>query len=69
MWGETVLAHWANLVDLARRMSNLPCTWGILGALIAVPKGALDLVTQLWLRADTSVMIKSVKITHVPKLQ
>jgi hypothetical protein len=47
-------------------------TWGvylgILGALIAVPKGALDLVTQLWLRPDTSVMIKSVKITHVPKL-
>ncbi len=48
-------------------------TWGvylgILGALIAVPKGVLDLVTQLWLRPETSVMVKTGKITHVPKLE
>ena len=48
-------------------------TWGvylgILGALIAVPKGALDLVTQLWLRPDTSVMVKTARLTHVPKLE
>jgi hypothetical protein len=48
-------------------------TWGvylgILGALIAVPKGALDLVTQLWPQPETSVMVKTGRITHVPKLE
>ena len=47
-------------------------TWGIylgmLGALISVPKGALDLVTQLWHRPDTSVTIKNIAMTHVPGL-
>ena len=47
-------------------------TWGvylgILGALVAVPKGALDLVTQLWHRADTSVAIREVTIYHAPEL-
>src|SRR5207245_3867672 len=62
----------SNLDRLNAESKGWVKTWGvylgILGALIAVPKGALDLVTQLWLRPDTSVMIKSVKITHVPKL-
>jgi hypothetical protein len=47
-------------------------TWGVylgvLGALIAVPKGTLELVTQLWIRPDTSVTIKNIKITHAPGL-
>jgi len=47
-------------------------TWGvylgILGAFIAVPKSALDLVTQVWVRPDTSVTVKNVKITHAPGL-
>jgi hypothetical protein len=47
-------------------------TWGVylgmLGALIAVPKGALDLVTELWQRPDTSVAIKEVTIYHDPGL-
>jgi len=40
----------------------------MLGALIAVPKGALDLVTQLWIRPETSVTVKTIKITHAPGL-
>jgi hypothetical protein len=47
-------------------------TWGVylgmLGALIAVPKGALDLVTQLWQRPDTSVAIQQITIYHDPGL-
>jgi hypothetical protein len=47
-------------------------TWGVylgmLGALIAVPKGALDLVTQLWLRPDTSMAIQQITIYHDPGL-
>jgi len=40
----------------------------MLGALVALPKGALDLVTQLWQRPDTSVTIKNLTITHGPGL-
>jgi hypothetical protein len=62
-----------DLDHLSAESKNWVKTWGvylgILGALIAVPKGALDLMTQLYPRPETSVMIKSVKITHVPKLQ
>ncbi len=47
-------------------------TWGvylgILGALIAVPKEALDLVSELWHRADTSVAIREITIYHAPEL-
>ena len=48
-------------------------TWGVylgmLGALVAVPKGALDLVTQLWQRPDTSVAIHQITIYHAPGLE
>jgi hypothetical protein len=45
-------------------------TWGVylgmLGALIAISKGAVDLVTQLRLSPDTSVDIRNIKIEHLP---
>jgi hypothetical protein len=47
-------------------------TWGVylgvLGALFAVPKGALDLRDQIWPRADTSVAIQEMTIYHSPGL-
>ena len=47
-------------------------TWGVylgvLGALIAVPKGALDLAMQLWQRPDTSVEIREVTMYRIPEL-
>ena len=62
----------SDLDYLSAESKNWIKTWGvylgILGALVAIPKGALDLVTQLWLRPETSVMIKTGKITHVPTL-
>lgn len=67
------------LVKLRRDLDHLKTeskswvkTWGvylgILGALIAVPKGALDLVTQLWQHPDTSVAIQQITIYHIPGL-
>ncbi len=45
-------------------------TWGVylgmLGALIAVPKGVLDLATQLWQRPNTSVEIQEISMYHIP---
>jgi hypothetical protein len=47
-------------------------TWGVylgmLGALVALPKGILDVATQVWQRPNTSVAIKEITIYHDPGL-
>jgi hypothetical protein len=70
---EDQLAKLRNDVDhLKTESKSWVKTWGvylgILGALIAVPKGALDLVTQIWQRPDTSVAIQEITIYHDPGL-
>jgi hypothetical protein len=62
----------SDLAHMTRESKSWVKTWGvylgILGALIAVPKGAFELVTELWHRADTSVAIREVTIYHAPGL-
>jgi hypothetical protein len=70
---EDQLARLRSDVDLLKTESkSWVKTWGVylgmLGALIAVPKGALDLVTQLWQRPVTSVAIREITIYHDPGL-
>jgi hypothetical protein len=47
-------------------------TWGVylgmLGALVALPKGILDFAAQVWQRPNTSVAIKEITIYHDPGL-
>jgi len=62
----------SDLDHLKRESRSWMKTWGVylglLGAFIALWKGALDLVAQLWQRPDTSVAIQEITIYHIPGL-
>lgn len=70
---EDRLAKLTSDVDqLKKESKSWVKTWGvylgILGALVALPKGILDLTTQLWHSPATSVAIQEVTIYHDPGL-
>ena len=75
--GRTTSSIEDQLVELRSDLDRLKTesrswvkTWGVylgmLGALVALPKGILDLATQLWQRPNTSVAIKELTIYHDP---
>jgi hypothetical protein len=70
---EDQLAKLTSDVDhLKKESKSWVKTWGVylgvLGALVALPKGIMDLTTQFWHSPVTSVAIREVTIYHDPGL-